>query len=95
MPQTDGKQQAAPTVEIGTLVRAALVLLLALTLVGALRWALNVTNANARQVSTNLTHLQARLGRPANGSRTPVRAHEPVKPDAGPSIEPAEDAPQR
>ena len=35
-----------------------MVALLSMTLLGAVRWALNVTNANARQISTNLTRLQ-------------------------------------
>lgn len=44
--------------ESGVVSRAFLVIALSLTLVGVLRWALNVTNANARQISNNLTRLQ-------------------------------------
>ena len=47
---------------MGTLVRAVLVIALALTLVGVLRWAVNITNANARQVASNLVTMQSRFG---------------------------------
>ena len=42
----------------GVAIRVALATVLGLTLVWAMQWALNVTNANARQVSQNLSNLQ-------------------------------------
>ncbi len=47
-----------PSQDAGIVTRASLVVVLSLTLVGAMRWALNITNANARQISTGLTRLQ-------------------------------------
>ena len=44
------------------IVRLALVVVLCVTFVGALRWAMNVTQANARQVSSNLKSLQRHMG---------------------------------
>lgn len=66
MPRTDRPGEAlADASPLGTLVRAVLVIALTLTLVGVLRWAVHITNANARQVSTNLARLQDHFEREA------------------------------
>jgi hypothetical protein len=54
----------------GLVARAAIVIVLAVCLLISLRWALNVTTANARQVSFNLTHLQDRMDSPVATGRT-------------------------
>lgn len=65
-----------PSQDAGIVTRASLVVVLSLTLVGAMRWALNITNANARRISTGLTRLQgqydvrAQSGQGANARRT-------------------------
>ncbi len=67
---------ARPSQDAGVVTRASLVVVLSLTLVGAMRWALNITNANARQISTGLTRLQgqydvrAQSGQGAAAKRT-------------------------
>lgn len=43
------------------LMRVVLVVLLTLTFVGALRWAMTMTQANARQVSRNMMRLKTNL----------------------------------
>ena len=77
-PQTDAlaytPRPSASSQDAGIVTRAALVVVLSLTLVGAMRWALNITNANARQISTGLTRLQGEYdvrqqGRQAAGLR--------------------------
>lgn len=74
--------------ENGVAVRVIMIVLLSMTLVGATRWALNITNANARQISSNLTRIQGHYdtqaevqkGRTDNASRS--------RPTPGPTIEP-------
>lgn len=51
-------KSTTPQSDLNVIVRAVLVVALAITLVGAMRWAVSITNANARQVSTNLTSIQ-------------------------------------
>jgi hypothetical protein len=68
--------------------------MLACVLLVTLRWAIGVTNANARQVSTNLSSMQDRIdgslpesqaaGHPGGKTHGRHRAK-------GPTIEPAED----
>ena len=74
----------------GVAVRAIMVALLSLTLAGAMRWALNVTNANARQISTNLTRLQGHYDTPmergSGGSNE--NSFSRSRPSLGPTIEP-------
>jgi hypothetical protein len=65
-------------------VRVVLVVVLAITFVGTLRWAMNVTQANARQVSRNVLYLKKRLD--VEPPHTQQRSQTP-----GPVIEPAED----
>ncbi|HLK58880.1 MAG TPA: hypothetical protein VKU00_20065 [Chthonomonadaceae bacterium] len=63
----------------GLVVRMVLVAVLALTLVGALRWAMNVTNANAKQISDNIRKVQENLD-----SNTAQGAQGPTKTDGKP-----------
>jgi hypothetical protein len=91
----------AARAEIGTLARALLVAALTLTLVVALRWAVNVTNANTRRVSTNLVRLQGRFGQQNSaGVRSAPAVSDAADkqvpaPTIGPSIDPIETAPGR
>ncbi len=94
--------QTAPRSEIGTLVRALLVAALMFTLVVALRWAVNVTNANARQISSNLANLSGRYGQDVVGDSSAAthsgsghKARPASHPAAGPSIDPIESTPGR
>ena len=75
--------------------RAVLALVLACVLLVTLRWAVNVTNANARQVSTNLNALRDRIDEPLS-TADPSRSAHVHKPRAalaadGPTIEPVDD----
>jgi hypothetical protein len=68
--------------ERGLVLRAMLVAVLALTLVGAVRWAMNVTNANARQISDNLRKVQAQMD--ANAAQGAQDSHKTdIKASAG------------
>ena len=72
-----------------------LALVLACVLLVTLRWAVNVTNANARQVSTNLNALRDRIDEPLS-TADPSRSAHVHKPRAalaadGPTIEPVDD----
>lgn len=67
------KVPKGPRSEIGTLARAVLVVVLAFTLVGALRWAVDVTNANARHISSNLTNVKSLYGKGAEAARSDNR----------------------
>lgn len=80
------------------LVRAALAIALAALLLVALNWALNVTNANARQVSTGLTHLQngmeqrpgdSESSRPQTNSGT-TNKESGSRNGSGPTLEPVD-----
>ena len=53
--------------------RTLLTVALAFCLIAALQWALNVTSANARQVSSNLTNLQGSIDEPLPGSSPTAR----------------------
>lgn len=91
---------SAASQDAGIVTRAALVVVLSLTLVGAMRWALNITNANARQISTGLTRLQGQYDvrqqgrqaaglRPDDGFPMPRPSHSSLSNTANsPSIEP-------
>ena len=72
----------------GVLARATLVVVLSMTLVGAMRWALNITNANARQISTNLTRMQGHYDTQASASAPRHEAFPPRNSASGPLIEP-------
>ena len=75
-------------VQAGLLTRALLVAVLSLTLVGAMRWALNITNANARQISTNLTHIQDRYEQQAPPTAPRAKPTALPRPNVGPTLEP-------
>lgn len=79
-------------VETSILVRAVLVIALTFTLVLSLRWAVDVTNANARRVSTNLTHIRGRLepGSPSEAGTGTRSKPKRGKSDAGPVFVPAD-----
>ncbi len=75
--------------------RAGIALAFACVLVLALRWAINTTNANARQVSSTLTTLQDRIEKPAidgdpfpEGRYGKLKAHRSSS--NGPVLEPAD-----
>lgn len=72
----------------GLMARAMLVVILSLTLVGAMRWALNITNANARQISTNLTHIQDHYEQQAIPATPRTISPAPKRPIVGPTLEP-------
>ena len=67
---------AAKPHDSGITTRIVLVTLLSFMLIGAVRWAIDVTDANAKQVSRNLTHIQADMdANTETGSGLPVRAN--------------------
>ena len=72
----------------GLMARAMLVVVLSLTLVGAMRWALNITNANARQISTNLTHIQDHYEQQESPATRRGKSPAPKRPILGPILEP-------
>ena len=80
--------------DTGIRTRMALILVLAVTFLGAIRWAINVTNANARQLSANLSHIQNQYGtvQDAPLRYSTARVGSPSDPEwksgPGPSIEP-------
>lgn len=82
--KTEPKRQTQT--DAGIVARIVMVVALSLTLVGVLRWAMGVTNANARQVSTNLSRIQGAMDDPAHPSGT----ESETKSASGPSLEPAE-----
>jgi hypothetical protein len=79
----------------GIVVRSALVVVMTWMFLVALNWALNVTNANARQVSTSLSGLQERLDQPGRSSGAAHRSHGAAsrtgRANDGPILEPADD----
>ncbi|CCW36234.1 hypothetical protein CWRG_01647 [Chthonomonas calidirosea] len=46
-------------------VRILLVIALIAALIGAIRWAINITDANAKQVSGNLLQIEKELAKPS------------------------------
>ena len=79
----------------GLYVRAGIAIVLACVSVGALRWVVNTSNDNARQVSSTLTTLQSRIERPAPDFGLPsetrfgkLKAHRSRI--SGPALEPAD-----
>ncbi len=54
-----GRSLRAPGPDTRAIKQAALLVTLSLTLAGALRWAMDISNANTHQVSTGLFRLQA------------------------------------
>jgi hypothetical protein len=83
-PEPEPEPVAAPRMERGLIARAAIAGVMAVLLVVTLQWALNVTNANARQLSSSLSSLQGRLDRRDSEARAVSSAD-------GPILEPADE----
>ncbi len=89
LPEPSGRVEARETaIQSGLMTRAMLVVVLSLTLVGAMRWALNITNANARQISTNLTHIQDHYEQQEIPVTRRGKSPAPKRPILGPILEP-------
>jgi len=73
----------------GILVRAGLIVLLVIGFVGALRWAMGVTNANTHQISNGLTRVQGSMDT-SHASAAVQRSFAKRDRDQGPTIEPEE-----
>ncbi len=73
----------------GMLVRAGLIVLLAIGFVGALRWAMGVTNANTHQISNGLTRVQGSMNT-SNASAAASRSFAKRDRESGPTVEPEE-----
>ena len=79
--------RVAPRPNIGIVTRTILVVALSFSLLIAIRWAMNVTQSNTRQVSSNLRKIQGKMSesKPARERHTKSRrAQTPL----GPTIEP-------
>lgn len=84
MPQTKTDSPISHQ-ETGLLARAALAVALTIILVIAMHWAMSVTNANAHQISSNLSNIQHQFERRAEAAARKKPASAPP----GPRIEPA------
>ncbi len=85
--------QAPMIAERGLVGRAVIVAVLAVFMMAALRWAVDVTNANAKQLSTNLSSLQGRIEQHESPS---ARASQnlpsrPTRSNDGPTLEAVDD----
>ena len=69
--------ETPPYRDRSVLARMAMTGLLTLTLLGAMRWAADITNANAKQVSHNLAQMQSNMGPTA--PRSIIEPRKPVK----------------
>ena len=58
------QETPSPYRDRGVVGRAAITGLLTLALLGAVRWASDITNANAKQVTRNLTRIQSTMDAP-------------------------------
>jgi hypothetical protein len=90
----DPEPEPESELDPGLVRRAVLAMMLASVLVVTLWWAVNVTNANARQISTNLSSMSDRIDGSWSDSReTKHRRANPhaVRAAKGPTIEPAEE----
>ena len=52
--------------ESGVAARVVMVVALTFTLVAAMRWAINITNANARHISDNINQIQSHISAPSS-----------------------------
>ena len=93
------RDENAPPVkhDNGVAARVAMVVVLTLTLVGAMRWALNITNANARHISDNIVQIQSHIADSTANSRVPqqknpsdVNIKKVESKVPGPSIDPVD-----
>ena len=95
---TDEDETKPATQDRRIAARFAIALVLTGMLLVALNWALNVTNANARQVSTNLTHLQYGFEHTSSGSSQGRPGHAAAEKThksssrrvSGPALEPVD-----
>lgn len=84
------------TLNRGLMRRAMLTAVLALFLLVSLRWAVSVTNANARQLSTNLTSLQDRIDQHGQAAVGSVTARDAVALSGdGPTLDPVDETAPR
>ncbi len=72
--------------DAGIMTRVVIAIVLSLTLVGVLRWSMNVTRANAKQISHNLSQIQQQMDSRAVKEQDGDDAGAPVH--GGPSIDP-------
>ncbi len=79
----------------GVAARVTMVVILTLTLVGAMRWAISITNANARHITSNINQIQSHISDSVGGEPPSETKRKPVTkkvvPPAkvpGPSIDP-------
>lgn len=70
------ESDSAVRVDSGIALRLVLLFLLAVTLIATLHWAMNVTNANARQIVNNLHKLRQKMEENARMGRTPAADRE-------------------
>jgi multidrug resistance efflux pump len=54
------------------IVRVLLLIALLFALIGAVRWAIHITNANAKQVSGNLLQIEKKLSTPSPSLSGPI-----------------------
>jgi hypothetical protein len=93
-PEPEPELEPESRLDPGLVRQAVVALLLACVLLVTLRWALNVTSANARQVSTNLAGFQDRIdgqGSGAGEARHGGHKSHAIRAAKGPTIEPAND----
>ena len=88
---TVGVEAQEAATQNGLRARAMLVVVLSLTLVGAMRWAFNITNANARQISTNLTRMQDHYEQQAVPVTSGTTARMSKRSANGPILEPLQE----
>jgi type II secretory pathway pseudopilin PulG len=72
--------------DVGIVARIVMVIVLTATFVGVLRWSLSVTQANARQISQNLSQVQNRME--ADLAQSHDRDQPGAKVKFAPSIDP-------
>jgi hypothetical protein len=101
MPQREKRRPSesragARRVDVGIVTRLVVVFALTVMLVGAVRWAADVTHANTQRVATTLTRLQTQIGQAtesadpravSNDRRRRAKGGSDSVP--GPSVEPA------
>jgi hypothetical protein len=93
VPTPDPEPEMESELDPGLVRRAVLAMMLASILVVTLWWAVNVTNANARQISSNLSSMSDRIDGswPDAQSTRRGRANlHAVRAAKGPTIEPAD-----
>ena len=64
--------------DAGVISRLILVVLLTMTLVEAMHWAMDVTNANAKRISANFDTIRKETTTQREGERVPILTMGPV-----------------